>query len=88
MWALLACLGLVLLILGTLPIGRFPAFASDVALLKPLYGRILGAAILLWVILSRIFVAHQNIPAVILITVALLIIGVVCIFLSIDEPVR
>jgi hypothetical protein len=88
MWIFIFCLGVLLTILGTLPIGKFPGFADDVAILKAPYGRILGVAVILWCILSRIFVSQQNIPAVIAISAALLVVTVVCLFFSADEPVR
>lgn len=86
MWILILLLGIFLLIAGALPIGRFPSFTSDIAILKPRYGRILGGAIILWAILSRIFISH-SIPAILLMSFGLLLIAVVCIFLSLNEPV-
>lgn len=90
-WTLLilaGCLGLVLLILGALPIGRFPSFTSEAALLRPPYGRILGGAILLWVILARVMIVQDNSTVLIIISVALLLVALVCMLLSLHEPVR
>lgn len=87
MLILAACLGLVLLITGRLPI-RGAGLARRTAPMRSFYGRLLGAAIILWVILARAFLAHNNTSALILISAALLILAVICIFLSMEEPVR
>jgi len=85
---LLAGLGFVLLITGTLPIGRFPSFASDVALLRPPYGRILGAAIILFVIYLWVLKLHVSSLTVVILSIVLLLIALICIIFSLNERVR
>ncbi len=79
---ILGIIGLVLLITGTLP------FRDGTLLFKPLYGRILGLACIVFLILLRVFLTHGNTTAIIISGIGLIITTIVCIFPSIDEPVR
>lgn len=85
---LLMALGLFLLIVGALLLGRFPGFTSDAALLRPPYGRILGGAILLCVLRLWAFNLVINPLAVILSSAALILIALICIISSLNAPVR
>jgi len=88
LWMVLLAGGLMLLIMGTLPIGRFPHFASDVSILRAPYGRILGAAIIFhWLVLTIIFPQHSAMLTIIL-SLALVLTALVCMILSLNEPVR
>ena len=88
LWIVLLAGGLTLLITGTLPIGRFPSFASEVSIMRAPYGRILGAAILLhFLILNVLVPAHR--PAVtIILSVALVLTALVCMVLSLQGERR
>ena len=88
LWIVLLAGGLTLLITGTLPIGRFPHFAGEVSIMRAPYGRILGAAILLYfIILQALAPVHR--PAVtIILSVALLLTALICMILSLQGDRR
>lgn len=79
----LLLLGLSLLVFGGTPIGR-----GSKSILRPPYDRILGAGILLFLIIIRVFDLGMMAWGTIIAGIILLIIAVVCIILSMNEPVR
>jgi hypothetical protein len=79
---IVGALGLALLI-----IGGFPHRTRWVFLRRP-YGRILGGVMLLWAFTARVLYHYQCMTALIIITVILAIATIVCIILSLNEPVR
>ena len=83
MWlVLLGCVGFVLLITGAIPV------RGGVALLRSPYGRILGAAILLFLFCVKVLFPHVGAFVWIISGVALLLVALICIILSLHEPVR
>jgi hypothetical protein len=87
-WALALALGLVLLITGTLPLGRFPSFTSGAAFLRSPYGRILGAAIILYLFWIRLWGPSAKPTLTIVLSIGLLLVAIICIILSMSEKVR
>ncbi|TKJ40745.1 hypothetical protein CEE37_07210 [candidate division LCP-89 bacterium B3_LCP] len=79
---LIGAVGILLLILS-----GFHHRLRWVVLRNP-YGRILGGTMILWALLYGWLKIYQYSAALIIITVILGITAIVCIFLSINEPVR
>ena len=88
LWIVLLAGGLTLLITGTLPIGRFPSFASEVSFMRAPYGRILGAAILLYFIILKLIVPEHHPHVTIILSAALILIALVCMILSLQGEKR
>lgn len=86
-WALALALGLVLLVTGTLPLGRVGA-GYKVAILRPPYGRILGAALILYLIWIRGWGPESSPTLTIIFSLALVLIAMICMVLSLSEKVR
>jgi len=88
LWIVLLAGGLTLLITGTLPIGRFPSFASEVSIMRAPYGRILGAVILLHFIILKFLVPEPRPAITIVLSVALVLTALVCMLLSLQGEKR
>jgi hypothetical protein len=87
-WIMGLALGFVLLITGTLPLGRFPNVTSGVAILRGPYGRILGAAIILYLFWLRLRGWGGDPTLTIIFSIALILTALVCMILSLNEKVR
>lgn len=88
LWLVLLAGGLTLLITGTLPIGRFPHFASAVSFMRAPYGRILGGAIILYWLLLAVIFPHHTSTLTIALGIVLVLMALVCMILSLKEPVK
>jgi hypothetical protein len=88
LWIVLLAGGLTLLITGTLPIGRFPSFASEVSIMRAPYGRILGAAILLYFIFLKVLVPAHRSAITIILSIALMLTALICMVLSLQGEKR
>lgn len=85
-WVLMIALGGTLAVLGTLPLGRFPSFASEVAVMRRPYGNVLGGVILLFVVSRLAF--HLKGTGLIVFAVILVLTALVCLVLSLSEKVK
>ena len=88
LWIVLLASGLTRLITGTLPIGRFPNFTSEVSILRAPYGRILGAAILLYFLILQVLAPAHRPTVTIILSIALIFTALVCMVLSLQGEKR
>jgi hypothetical protein len=84
-WIIGFAIGCVLIITGTIPVGR----GSNMVMFRPPYGRIFGAAIILYLVWSLTKSWGGGNPTLTIIFSSLLIlIGLACMILSLNEKVR